>query len=219
MLNNIYMNNIIISNTCVGQFIIKDKNILPYNNPFIGSLIPNDMDYIKLINNIENYIKYEPIIGDPNKNSLFSKQNNNIYYVHDSISIPYPVIYLHDIEIHMIHENDNNIALDKFKRRLDRFRELIKLQHKIIITLSFSEFINNHEDYNLVINEYFKDNENNNLNVEKYFIGPPEYNNNKNYIIVREWNNINLERDKSHILLFNNQPYTIDLFNKYINFL
>ena len=215
------MNNIIISNTCVGQFLIKKKNIFPYNNPFIGSLIPNDLEYIKLINNISYYISQEPYLGIPNKDSIFSKQNNNIYYIHDSIQIPYPIIYLDDIELHFIHENDSNIALDKFKRRLNRFKELIKLEdYKIIITLSFSEFINNHEDYNIIINEYFKNNENNNLNIEKYFLGPSEYNNNnKNYIIVENWNNINLERDKSHVLLFNDQIFSINLLYDKINFL
>jgi hypothetical protein len=214
------MNNIIISNTCVGQALINKKNILPYNNPFIATLIPNDLEYIKLINNINYYIHQEPVLGNPNKESIFSKQNNNIYYVHDNIQIPYPVIYLDDIEIHCIHENDNNITLSKFKRRLDRFRELIKYNHKIITTLSFSEFINNHDDYNLVINEYFKNNKNDNLNIDKYFIGPNEYNNNnKNYIIVEEWNNINLERDKSHVLIFNNQLLSNDLFYKSIDFI
>ena len=208
------MNNIIISNTCVGEFLIKKKNILPYNNPFIGSLIPNDLEYIKLINNIDYYIKQIPFLSSPNEKSVYAKQNNNIYYIHDQIKIPYPIIYLDDIELHFIHEDDNNIALDKFKRRLDRFKELIKYEHKIIVTLSFSEFINNHEDYNLVINEYFKNNENNNLNIEKYFIGPSEYNNqHKNYLIVEKWNNINLERDKSHILVFNDQPFSINLLN------
>lgn len=42
------MNNIIISNSCVGFNIIKRKKIFPYNNPFIGSLIPNDEDYLKI---------------------------------------------------------------------------------------------------------------------------------------------------------------------------
>ena len=198
------------------------KNILPYNNPFIGSLIPNDLEYIKLINNISFYIEKEPILGSPNKNSIFSKQNNNIYYIHESIKIPYPIIYLSDIELHFIHEEDNNIALDKFNRRLNRFRQLIySNNYRIIITLSFSELINNHNDYKLIINEYFKNNDDDNhLNIEKYFLGPSEYNNNnKNYIVVEKWNNINYERDKSHIFLFNDQIYSIDLFYDKIDFL
>lgn len=48
------MEKIFISNTCTGIELIKLNNIYPYNNPFIGTLIPNDFDYIKLINNFEN---------------------------------------------------------------------------------------------------------------------------------------------------------------------
>ena len=45
------MNNIIIlSNTCTGWNVIRKNNIFPYNNPFIGSLIVNDEQYIHFIN-------------------------------------------------------------------------------------------------------------------------------------------------------------------------
>jgi uncharacterized protein (DUF1919 family) len=212
------INNIIISNTCVGQFIMKKKNIFPYNNPLIGSLIPNDYDYIKLINNIDYYITLNPILGEPNSNSLFSLQNNGIYYKHESIKTPYPVIYLGDIEIHFIHEIDSTICVEKFIRRLNRFREIIKNDHKIIITLSFSELINEHFDKKKIINKYFDEyNRNLNINIEKYFIGPPEYNNsNKNYINIDKWKNINLDRNSSHVYNFNDQPFSINIFSEYI---
>ena len=51
------MNTIIISNTCIGNMLIKKYNIYPYNNPFISTLIPNDTDYIKLINLFQNMLR------------------------------------------------------------------------------------------------------------------------------------------------------------------
>lgn len=209
-------NNIIISNTCVGQAIHKNKIFFPYNNPFIGSLIPNVYDYIKLINNIDYYITLNPILGEPNTKSLFSLQNNGIYYKHDTIKTPYPIVYLDDIEIHFIHEHDSSICIEKFIRRLARFKEIIKNKHKIIITLSFSELITEHSNKDELINKYFND-YNGNLNIEKYFIGPAEYNNgNKNYININKWNNIILDRNSSHVYNFNDQLFSINIFNKYI---
>lgn len=210
------MNSIIISNTCVGQGIIKQKNLYPYNNPFIGSLIPNDNDYIKLVNNFNNYLDMNPILGNPKEDSLFAKQNKCKYYVHKDIKTPYPVIYLGDIEIHFIHENNNTECIKKFISRLNRLKEIIKNnEYKIIFTLSFSELINEHNDLKLIINNYFGDNKNN--KEIKYFLGSPEYNNgNENYINIEKWYNIELNRDSSHIYDFNDQIFTINLLSKYI---
>ena len=213
------MNNIIISNTCVGQFIMKPKNILPYNNPFIGSLIPNDKDYINLINNFDYYIKLEPKIGLPREDSMFYNQTKNSYYQHTQIKVPYPIVYLGDLEIHFIHENNSDICLEKFKRRLLRLNTLIKDKHNIIFTLSFSELINEHVDKEQIINQFFTKYIGN-LNIKKYFIGPPEYfNNDENYIIIDEWKNINLDRNSSHIYKFNNQNNLIKIFLNKITFI
>ena len=46
---------IIISNTCVGQQVHNIINNNEYNNPFIATLIVNDLDFIKLCNNINFY--------------------------------------------------------------------------------------------------------------------------------------------------------------------
>ena len=96
--------------------------MFPYNNPFITSLIPNDADYLKLVNNFEKYIVLSGILGEAKKDSLFAIQNKNIYYIHHEIKTPYPVIYLGDIEIHYIHENNEEICLNKFNRRMERMR-------------------------------------------------------------------------------------------------
>jgi uncharacterized protein (DUF1919 family) len=215
------MNNIIISNSCVGQFIIKNKNIFPYNNPFIGSLIPNDNDYIKLVNNFNNYINAPIKLGEAKKDSLFAIQNKNIYYNHRLVKIPYPIIYFGDIELHFIHENDEIECLNKFNRRLERMKEIIYNQkYKIIFTLAFSEFFNDHINIQEKINEYFSNNLNNNLIIEKYFIGPERYNTGIiNYININKWKNVRLSRNSSHVYNFNDQIFSIEVFLNNINFL
>ena len=216
------MAKIFISNTCTGIELIKLNNIYPYNNPFISTFIPNDFDYIKLINNFLKYIYIEPILGDPSKNSLFAIQNNGLYCRHPAIDIKYPIIYLDDIEIHCIHEklSDSVLYLEKFKRRLLRCQDIINTNnYKIIATLSFSELINDHNDLNILINEYLT-NINNNLNIIKVFVGPSKYKNNYiNYIAIDEWNNISLERNDSHVYIFNNQPFLANKINEYIKYL
>ena len=75
-------NIIILSNTCVGYFIYRDYLKKEYDNPFIGSLFTNDIDYINLVNNMHYYINIEPKIGQANEKSLFSLQSKNKYYYH-----------------------------------------------------------------------------------------------------------------------------------------
>jgi uncharacterized protein (DUF1919 family) len=151
----------IISNTCVGYRLLKEYN-KTYDNPFIGLLIINDYDYIKLSNNFFDYINYEPQIIIP---------KSNLYYNHKDIEIPYPVILLKDIELHYIHENNNNVVLEKYNRRIQRYKKI--LNNKIFITLSFSEFLNNHNNYQILIDEFLENNNTN--NIIKLFLGPPEY--------------------------------------------
>lgn len=196
------MNTIIISNTCLGMEIIKLNNILPYNNPFISTLIPNDLEFILLVNNFEKYINLEPVLGYPKQNTLFTKQNNGFYYKHEAVNPNYPVILLGDIDIHCIHEYDHKYCLNKFKRRLERCRNLINSNnYKIIMVMSFAEFINNHDNTNWVIHEYYKNLSN--INISKIFIGPSKYkNNHQNYLSIDNWDNISLERNSSHVYIY-----------------
>jgi uncharacterized protein (DUF1919 family) len=66
------MTDIIISNTCEGSYLMQEFGIFPYNNPFVASLIPNDTDYIKMINNFNYYANITPILGIPRENTIFS---------------------------------------------------------------------------------------------------------------------------------------------------
>jgi uncharacterized protein (DUF1919 family) len=209
--------NIILSNTCVGQSVIELFGIVPYNNPFIATLIPNDNDYLKLINNLSYYIKLEPTLGYPQEKSLFATQNNGLYYKHPSISVPYPIIYIDDIEIHCIHESNNIECLDKFKRRYDRMKEIIKSNdYKIISLLSFGEILNEHDNFNIFLDNYFLTKTD--IQVERYFLGPSRLNvyNNNNYLVAKEWDNVTAERDESNIYKFNHQGFNTKMFKNNI---
>ena len=166
--------------------------------------------FIKLCNNIIYYITLEPILGEPRSDTLFSIENNSKWYKHHVIKNPYPVIFWGDIEIHYIHEQENQSCLDKFIRRLNRMIYIIETKpYKIISVLSFSELINNHEDIQSIIDSYL-------INPINIFCGPSQYRKNDNYIIMREWDNIKLERDESHIYTFNNQKVLVDIFANHI---
>ena len=211
--------NIILSNTCTGYFVIQRLNILPYNNPFISTLIPNDNDYIKLINNLQHYLKFEPVLGGPSENSVFAIQNQSKWYKHQNINIPYPVIYLDDIEIHCIHENNLLDTLNKFERRFNRMKEIINSNnYRIISLLSFSETINEHPHPITFFNNYFE--EPKDLIVQKYFLGPQRHNvygdKNIHYIVIPEWENVSADRDDSYIYKFNNQEFNKNTFLHHI---
>ena len=51
-----------------------------------------------------------------------------------------------DIEIHFIHEDNQNDCLTTFNRRMERMRQIINNEkYKIISVWSFSEIFNDHE--------------------------------------------------------------------------
>jgi ribosomal protein L20 len=83
--------------------------------------------------------------------------------------------------------------------------------------MSFSEFINHHDDYDYMIRTFYKDNIKSNLKINKIFIGPKKYNRNySNYINVNEWDDVSLERDNSNILKINNQKIITEKFYEMI---
>ena len=111
----------IISNTCLGADMLRLLNNMPYSNPFIGSIFLDDMDYAKFCSNFNHYINQKPIFKEP-KNKIWSKQTGNQYWYHPKHKNNYPVMHLDDIQIHWIHETDEKIVLEKYQRRLERFK-------------------------------------------------------------------------------------------------
>jgi len=207
----------VISNTCVGYMILKKYN-KKYNNPFIGSLVIDDNDYIKLVNNFIEYINYEPNLLIGNKQNKYTEQTNSKYYIHDLVKTPYPIILLKDIEIHCVHEENDKIALDKFKRRMNRLKKIINNKNNIFITMSFSQFLNKHDNYQELIDKFLE--KSNNKNIIKLFIGPPqfykkEYGN--NYMIINEWINFNFNRNNSNIFLSNDEELCVNKMKQMID--
>jgi hypothetical protein len=205
---------IIISNTCVGQQVHNIINNNEYNNPFVATLFVNDLDFIKLCNNIHHYISYEPVLGIPKSDTIFVKQNGSEWYKHDAISTPYPIIFLDDIEIHCIHEQNPQKCLETFTRRFERMKTIMAYptNYKLIGILSFSELINDHNNTQQII-DVFLSNKNN------IFIGPSIYKNNENinYIIKPDFDYVNLIRNSSHIYYFNDQDVITNIFTNHIN--
>lgn len=206
---------IIISNCCLGKMIQSSLLDREYNNPFIGTLIPEDSHFLKLCENILEYINYEPICDNlPSSTTNYSKQVNSIWYNNPAISIPYPIIHLNDIEIHCIHEKNINETLTKFKRRFERLKEIIeKNNYKIFMIMTWSNLFTIHNDnnYKLFINNFLSNNKNDDMIF--IFLGPRQYISNHFYIdddyfkldIIRRPDNVNIQIDftREHDIIIN----------------
>lgn len=105
------MNNdfCIISNNCWGAEIYIERKI-EYNSPFVGLFVP-PLDFVKMSNNLPEYLKQELV---------FKKETQFKEYEALYLKENYPIALLGDIEIHFLHYKDENEALLKWKRRLER---------------------------------------------------------------------------------------------------
>jgi uncharacterized protein (DUF1919 family) len=146
------MDLIINSNTCVGSEIYS-KLSTQYTSPLIGTLIPNDYEYIKFIKNFKRILDYPiNITFIPKNDTIFEKQTHNKYYNHIQIQTPYPIIQVGSVDIHCIHEKDANTTLEKFKRRVERTKNIIKAKnYNILNILVFTEIITQVDDYQQII--------------------------------------------------------------------
>jgi uncharacterized protein (DUF1919 family) len=201
------MNLSFVSNNCVGWRLFEKFNVKPYNNPFIATLIPDDYQFIKLINNLTYYANVLPAIDKPKINRLH----------HPEIKTEYPVIFLEDIEIHCIHEIDNNSCLNKFKRRIERFQRFLKDDNnKIYIVLTYSQLISSRKFPKLLIMDFLKPVSD---NIVKIFLGPSKYyiEENKHYININEWDNIEPTKDKNNLFIFDDADKTVEIVFNCIN--
>jgi uncharacterized protein (DUF1919 family) len=192
-----------ISNNCGNlSFFFKEKR--EYDHPFIGCLFVNDEQYIKFCINFDYYINLSPRIGIPNENSVWAKQSGNKWYQHKEIIPPYPVIYLGDdndeIEIHFIHESSNIELLEKYNRRLERYK---LNKPNIIFMLSCADLCNNHSNENRqkLIREFTSIN--NNILNHKTSIYLSRYKEDisihPNVFHVELWNDCSYDRNSSFI--------------------
>ena len=214
---------IINSNTCVGSEIYKLLN-LEYNSPFIGTLFLDDKDYIYIIKNFKYILNCEFLYSTiPKINSIFEKQTSYKYYNHKSIKIPYPIININNIDIHCIHEDNLEICIEKFKRRLNRCKNIINenYEYKIINTLVFSEIINTYDDYNLVIKKFLSNIDDDTINIflgpQKYYIETDSNTTHNIYIVDTIFDDINTNnRDESNIMIGNNQDRSSEIIKNFI---
>jgi hypothetical protein len=121
--------------------------------PFVGSLFVNDEQFIKVCKNFNHYMSIKPRFDKPSKKSIWATQTGYEWYRHDEIEIPYPVMYLDDIEIHWIHEKDQTILLEKYNRRISRY---MKIKPTCIFMLSDADLLNDHssENYKIMIDNF-----------------------------------------------------------------
>ena len=199
------METIIISNCCLGNMVISKLLNHQHNNPFIDTLIPEDEHFLKLTRNPIGYLFSEPTCdNNPSNLTNYSLQTKGVWYNNPAIKPGYPIIHLKDVEIHCIHENTNDEALNKFKRRIERFKNIINNgNYKIINIMTWHNLFTkqNNDNYRDFIDEYLKDNTNE--KIISLFAGPPKYINNKNYIqddffnliIHRRIDNVNINID------------------------
>jgi uncharacterized protein (DUF1919 family) len=99
----------IISNNCWGAEFYIDRNI-KYNSPFVGLFIPPSQ-FVKMVNNLQEYLKLDLV---------FIKKTKFKEYEELHLKEKYPIALLGDIEIHFLHYNDENEAVTKWNRRLNR---------------------------------------------------------------------------------------------------
>lgn len=102
----------VISNNCWGGTVYESYGIQK-RSPTVGMFIMPE-DYLKLVSALDVYIKY-PLKFIPSEQSkwksvLCHKSNWNTYLIGQ----------LGDIELHMLHYHDENVALKKWNSRIQR---------------------------------------------------------------------------------------------------
>ncbi len=93
----------ILTNNCWGSTLYRDLDI-PYNMPFVGTLIPPEC-YLRLLADVRGHLD-QPL--------RFIETSR---YEWD---IRYPLALLGDCEIHFMHYRDRSEAAEKWTRRLSR---------------------------------------------------------------------------------------------------
>jgi uncharacterized protein (DUF1919 family) len=97
---------VIISNNCWGGEVYQ-WYARPYNSPFIGVLL-NGSCYYKLLSNFDYYINQKLEFIEKSKYEEPQKPRT------------YPIAKLDDIEVHFVHYDSKEIALEKWERRTER---------------------------------------------------------------------------------------------------
>lgn len=115
----------IISNNCWAATAIYQPFGLKYNTPTVGLFIM-DEDYIRMIENLDYYLKSDLMFIEARDSKYYDKIS-----VKGTKEISYPIAKLgNDVEIHFLHYCSSDEARQKWTRRLKRInrkRLLIKM--------------------------------------------------------------------------------------------
>lgn len=213
-----------ISNNCTNISFYFTEN-REYDHPFIGSLFVNDKQYVKFCKNFSTYLDIDPIFGEPSETSTWALQNGGKWYKHPEIPVPYPVMYLGDVEIHWIHEKDRNVLMEKYIRRRERLRNSPN-NTGLVFLLSVSDLCNDHlqEEYSKLIREflsiptslyltkYSEDCVNNRVLTPTGF----EASEGRRVRLVKRWVGSSNERNESHILKIHTLGDRMDDFKELV---
>lgn len=124
--------SLFISNTCTGWTLEKEYNgPSEYRHPFIGSLIPDDNDYLRLCEHFDYYMSLTPKVISETEVDMTKKWHQQTgrerWLINDHEKIDYVITRLDDIEIHWIHETNAQDLLLKYERRRLRIQDSIPI--------------------------------------------------------------------------------------------
>lgn len=119
----------IICNNCLGGFIYQYYN-LEYRTPTLG-LFFLAVDYIKFLSNIKFYLSKELEFINPEQ-SIYYEEFKNVKH-----SIEFPIGRLYDVEIFFLHYKNQEEALEKWTRRINKIN-----WNDLIIILAENETCN-----------------------------------------------------------------------------
>ena len=141
----------LVSNNCYGVAHEKSKG-KEYTTPFFSVFILAP-DYIKLLEDFDNYIKLDPVAVQDNVSRHYIKNRK------------YPVLLLGDVEIHCPHDKDWEKAIEKWCRRrdrmdLDKSKMIVKMCDRDKFSVSIGQrflALNEFPNKRLFVSQKYKD--------------------------------------------------------------
>jgi len=168
-----------------------------YDHPLMACLFVIDELFVKLCENFDYYMSVTPKIAPPSRDSIWARQNGDVWYKHKEIRIGYPVMYLEDIEIHWIHEDTAEEMLSKYNRRRERY---LTNKPETMFFWSDGDMMNDHEPqkYNNLVYRFTS--LPNSIFITRYTKIARFY---KNTHIMTDWINGPTDRNESFQLMVN----------------
>lgn len=219
---------VLLTPNCLGVYLHKKMNKnTSYTTPLIGSLFLDDICFLNICRKYKKYTKKIPTVSiTPKDNTLWEKQQHikkyELYKYKKRPKKNYPIINWFGTDIHMIHEIDNEIALGKFNRRLNRSINVIKNGGVIFCCWSLATFTNDHSRAKIrkIIRLFLSLNKNSNYLC--LFSGPISYKPvdeylGQYYIVDTKLNNEKFTKNNRNAYgLYNCYSININIFSEFI---